>query len=242
MVKLSPKSPSDLTHVRAVLLDLFHTLVSLEVSQPPGPSVSAILSVDRDTWWRAWVDNSGDYLLGRTVLERTLPARARIANPTVTDEQIRQALMARPARFRHVLTHVEPETLAGLAKLRTMNRRLGLVSNCGKDEIVAWPDSPLAPCFDTAVFSCDVGLVKPDPAIYRLAATRLGVEPAECLFVGDGGNDELDGARAAGMTPVLLTRHLEVMAPQRIAPAAKQAAFRVRTVLDLCALLQHSGH
>ena len=80
---MSPESPSDLTHVRAVLFDLFHTLVSLEVSQPPGPSVSAILDVDRDTWWRAWTDNSEDYLLGRTVLERTLPARARVANPAV---------------------------------------------------------------------------------------------------------------------------------------------------------------
>ncbi len=238
---MSPESPTDLTHVRAVLFDLFHTLVSLEVSQPPGPSVSAILDVDRDTWWRAWTDNSDDYVLGRTVLEGTLPARARVANPAVTDEQVRQALLARPARFRHAITHVEPETIAGLAQLRTMNRRLGLVSNCGRDEIAAWPDSPLAPCFDTAVFSCDVGLAKPDPAIYRLAATRLGVEPAECLFVGDGGSDELVGARAAGMTPVLLTRHLEVMGPQRIAPAAKQAAFRVRTVLDLCALLELPG-
>jgi len=239
---VSPESPSDLTHVRAVLFDLFHTLVSLEVSQPPGPSVSAILDVDRDTWWRAWTDNSEDYLLGRTVLERTLPARARVANPAVTDEQIRLAVTARPAQFRHALTHVEPETLAGLSQLRTMNWRLGLVSNCGRDEIAAWPDSPLAPCFDAAVFSCDVGLIKPDPAIYRLAATRLRVEPAECLFVGDGGSDELVGASSAGMTPVLLTRHLEVMAPQRIAPATQQAAFRVRTVLDLCALLQHCGH
>jgi len=88
------------------------------------------------------------------------------------------------------------------------------------------------------VFSCEVGLAKPDPAIYHLAAARLGVEPAECLFVGDGGSDELSGAGAAAMTPVLLTRHLEVMAPQRITPALRQAALRVRTVLDLCALLR----
>jgi len=134
---VSPESPPDLTRVRAVLFDLFHTLVSLEVSQPPGLSISAILGVDRDKWWRVWTGDSDDYLLGRTGLERMLPARARVANPAVTDEQIRQALTARPARFRHVLTHVEPETLAGLARLRAMDRRLGLVSNCGQDEIAA---------------------------------------------------------------------------------------------------------
>ncbi|MCX6844666.1 MAG: hypothetical protein NTX53_20575 [candidate division WOR-3 bacterium] len=60
---MSAESPSDLAHVRAVQFDLFHTLVSLEVSEPPGPSVSAILGVDRETWWRAWTDNSGDYVL-----------------------------------------------------------------------------------------------------------------------------------------------------------------------------------
>jgi putative hydrolase of the HAD superfamily len=228
----------DLTHIRAVLFDLFHTLVSLEVSQPPGPGVSTLLGIDRDTWWSIWVRDQDDYVLGRTDLEHTLPAKARIANPRVSEVQIRQALAARPARFHHVLTHIEPEALTGLARLRALNLKLGLVSNCGKDEVAAWPDSPLAPLFDTTVFSCAVGLAKPDPRIYRLAATRLGVEPAECLFVGDGGSDELAGARAAGMTPVLITRHLEVVAPQRIAPAAHQAAFKVRTVPDLCALLE----
>ena len=57
------------------------------------------------------------------------------------------------------------------------------------------------------MFSATAGLAKPDPAIYRLAADGLGVEPADCLFVGDGANDELRGARDVGMTPVLI--HLD---------------------------------
>ena len=45
--------------------------------------------------------------------------------------------------------------------------------------------------------------MKPDPEIYLRTADALGVEPAQCLFVGDGANDELGGAARVGMTPVL---------------------------------------
>ena len=46
--------------------------------------------------------------------------------------------------------------------------------------------------------------MKPDARIYALVCDGLGVDPTECTFVGDGANDELAGAAAVGMTPVLL--------------------------------------
>ena len=48
--------------------------------------------------------------------------------------------------------------------------------------------------------------MKPDPRIYQLTAERLEVRPEECLFVGDGGSQELSGALSVGMHPVLI-RH-----------------------------------
>ena len=57
---------------------------------------------------------------------------------------------------------------------------------------------------DATVFSCTEGLRKPDLAIYELAASRLGVDTSDCVFVGDGADGELDGASAAGMHAVLL--------------------------------------
>ncbi len=45
--------------------------------------------------------------------------------------------------------------------------------------------------------------MKPDPEIYLRTARQLEVDPADCLFVGDGANDELAGAARVGMTPVL---------------------------------------
>jgi putative hydrolase of the HAD superfamily len=48
------------------------------------------------------------------------------------------------------------------------------------------------------VFSCSVGVAKPDPRIYRIASDRLGTEPGACLFVDDQ-PDFVAGAREAGM-------------------------------------------
>jgi putative hydrolase of the HAD superfamily len=49
-----------------------------------------------------------------------------------------------------------------------------------------------------------VGFSKPDPRIYALASEELGVAASDCLFVGDGANDELAGAERAGMTALQL--------------------------------------
>ncbi|MGH9890594.1 MAG: HAD family hydrolase, partial [bacterium] len=43
-----------------------------------------------------------------------------------------------------------------------------------------------------------------DPRLYQSACERLGVDPGECLFVGDGGSSELSGAAAVGMSAIQL--------------------------------------
>ena len=84
-----------------------------------------------------------------------------------------------------------------------MGLKIGLVSNADLMDKKYWGSSRLAPYFDDVIFSCDVGVMKPDRRIYEMAAARLGVKPEECLFVGDGGSNELWGAKQLGMTTVM---------------------------------------
>ncbi len=56
-----------------------------------------------------------------------------------------------------------------------------------------------------AVFSWQEGYRKPDPRLYATVSRRLGVPAAESWYVGDGGSREHEGARRAGMRPVLVT-------------------------------------
>jgi epoxide hydrolase-like predicted phosphatase len=95
----------------------------------------------------------------------------------------------------------DPAMIDGIRALHREGVRMGLLSNAVGDAAVydlALRDE----LFDAWVVSSDVGLRKPDPAIYELAAERLGLPPAACVYVDDiGGN--LKPAAALGMAAVL---------------------------------------
>ena len=99
-----------------------------------------------------------------------------------------------------------PGAVETLEQLRAGGRRVGLITVCSEDVPDVWDETPFADLFDATVFSCSVGMRKPDPRIYRLACEELGVEPDETMFVGDGANDELAGAQRVGLQPVLIHR------------------------------------
>ena len=58
--------------------------------------------------------------------------------------------------------------------------------------------------FDVTVFSSAVKFKKPDPRIYQLAMQNLQVGGDECIYVGNGGSNEIEGAFKAGIFPVLI--------------------------------------
>jgi putative hydrolase of the HAD superfamily len=93
-----------------------------------------------------------------------------------------------------------------IAELRRRGLRTGVITICSDEVPSLWSETAFHGLFDAEVFSCSVGLRKPDPRIYHLACEQLGVAPEAALFVGDGDNDELAGAERVGMTAVLLER------------------------------------
>lgn len=96
-----------------------------------------------------------------------------------------------------------PEALQTLATLRARRLKIALISDCADEVPVLWGRTSLAPMIDITTFSCVVGIRKPDARIYRITTDQLGVEPQSCLYVGDGGGQELSGAQKVGMHPVL---------------------------------------
>ncbi|MGN6332671.1 MAG: HAD family hydrolase [Motilibacteraceae bacterium] len=123
------------------------------------------------------------------------------AHPSEAAVDAAVELRLEPTRSLHGRTWAVP-ALAGLAR-RGIAR--GLVSDCSAETPLLWPDSPLAPYLDAVSFSCLTGHRKPEPEAYLTATRALGVDPHECLFVGDGGSRELSGAVALGMTAVRFT-------------------------------------
>ena len=101
------------------------------------------------------------------------------------------------------------ESVEGLRELAATGRKLGIVSNAdGTVEELLRAQSicqvgeglgvPVLAIVDSTV----VGMTKPDPAIFRHAASQLGVEPERALYVGDSVRYDVRGARAAGLRPI----------------------------------------
>lgn len=90
----------------------------------------------------------------------------------------------------------EPPLLTALRKAKQHGLKTALLSNAD-----GWWQPPWQDLFDAAVISGEVGLAKPDPEIYLLTATKLDLEPGECVFVDDLAIN-VRGAAEAGMVGV----------------------------------------
>jgi putative hydrolase of the HAD superfamily len=96
------------------------------------------------------------------------------------------------------------EALPVLTAIKKAGYKIGLISDCTAETPKIWESTTLAPLFDVTIFSCVVGIKKPNPRIYLMASDKLGVRPTDCLYIGDGSSRELSGALGLGMHPVLI--------------------------------------
>ncbi len=94
-----------------------------------------------------------------------------------------------------------------LATLRQRGVRTAVLSNIGLDPRPAIERAGLVGLYDAEVFSFEVGTVKPDPAIFQIAADALGLMPRDLLMVGDSVEDDT-GAAHLGMRTLILPRNL----------------------------------
>ena len=95
----------------------------------------------------------------------------------------------------------EEEMLDAVRRARASGVKTGLISNSW-GEGLSYDDAQLEELFDAVVISGDVGMHKPAPEIFRLAAERIGVPPEECVFVDDL-RENVAGAAEVGMTAIL---------------------------------------
>ncbi len=104
-----------------------------------------------------------------------------------------------------------PGSREALRELATLGVGLAVVSNADGTveaqlradqvcQVGPGPGVPVSIVLDSAV----VGISKPDPAIFELALDAVGVDAGHAVFVGDTPPVDVRGARAAGVTPILV--------------------------------------
>lgn len=188
--------------IRGVVFDLFHTLVDPEDFRPPGFVRAAFaaegLGVDPQHFTSYWRGTSSERLLTRITLKGILSNYVESEGLQVTSAKLDE-IDREICAFQHrAIAEPREEVLEVLVQLRGLGLRLGLLSNTEEGEVRTWATSPLAAQFDSACMSFEIGFAKPEPEAFREVARCLGIPTQDCAFVGDGGSDELQGAKEAG--------------------------------------------
>jgi len=193
---------------KAVVFDLFGTLVPGFAPHLFSDSLKAMadaVGVDRDFFRDAWIkDTHFERSVGTfdTIAANILHI-CRMAGVSPGDEGLERAVAIRDD-FTRTILELRPDAVATLTAIRDAGLGVAMVSDCSAEVPELWASTPLADLIEHPIFSCTAGMKKPDPLIFLEASRRLGVPPEECLYVGDGMSQELTGAAAVGMHPVLI--------------------------------------
>ena len=191
---------------KTVIFDLYGTLVenfSSHAYDQVQEQMAKTLNIPYSKFWQVMLETINDKSSGgyHAVEDNILEICRRLsvkANMT----QIEQAATLH-YEFSESTLVVESKVLEALDILKSDGLLLGLITNCRPPIPSAFRQSPLAQYIDNPVFSCEERIKKPAPRIYQIACERLKVKPQECFYVGDGSGEELTGAAAVGMFPIL---------------------------------------
>jgi HAD superfamily hydrolase (TIGR01509 family) len=106
-----------------------------------------------------------------------------------------------------------PDALPALAAVRGAGLRVGVISNMGLQIDLLLAQLGLLEHVGVWVCSAEAGVSKPHPAIFALGLRKAGASPEQAAHVGDSPYSDVEGARAAGLHPVLVEREPGVSAP-----------------------------
>ena len=188
--------------IRAVIFDMFETLVSLfEGRTYFSEHMAEDLNLPVKEFKRAWHETE----TGRSCGKYTIEDGVKMALCSVGyDDEGAVKLLAKKRResLNDTFFAIPAESVELLAELKRKGILLGLISNCYSDEREFIRNSSLYEYFDAAILSFEQGVSKPDREIFERALKALKVAPEECIYVGDGGSNELYAASDMGMKAV----------------------------------------
>ena len=208
--------------IKAVLFDMFETLVThFESPVYMAKQICADIGITEQKFREIWDTTDEDRTLGKKSLEEVIEAILR-ANNCYSCELFEMIIEKRKQSKVECFNHIHSEITPMLTAIKEMNIKVGLITNCYFEERDVIQNSVLFDYFDAVCMSCELGLSKPDAAIFQKCTQALEVAPDECLYVGDGGSFELESAQALGMHPIQAVWYLKDGVNQ---PAKRKAEF-----------------
>ena len=196
--------------IKAVIFDMYETLIT-HYNSPLyfGSEMAKDAGMSVEDFFVLWRDKEIDdnRTKGQLTLEEVLE-RIFKTNDCYSKELVDKIVKKRMDVKRECFKHLHPHIVPMLRKIKEQGIRIGLISNCYSEEVGPIKESELYPYLDVACLSYEVGMKKPDEKIYLRCMEELDVEPEECLYVGDGGSNELEGANKLGIRALQATWYM----------------------------------
>lgn len=191
-------------NINVIFFDLFFTLVTPKYNELRNEN--DVLKITKEEWETHAEDNelyekraTGKEKIPLKIIEGIIE-KMRME---VSDCDKNEVLRLREERFKKSIFEVDFSIIDVLLNLKKNGKKVCLISNADIIDVKHWKNSPLYNLFDDAIFSYEVGYIKPQIEIYNIALKRMNAKPEECIFIGDGGSDELKGAKELGIKTIL---------------------------------------
>jgi putative hydrolase of the HAD superfamily len=178
-------------------------------SARPGLDAARLQEANGEIWQAYWPEVEDKWTLG--LLDGasvSLEAWSRALRACGCDDDSLSRL-ARDTHRRHArdATRLFDDVQDLFAWLSRTRVRLALITNGASDtQRDALRTLGIEQIFSAVVISAEIGIAKPDPAIFAIAIDKLGVNPEHVWHVGDSLRSDVGGAKAAGLIAVWLNR------------------------------------
>jgi putative hydrolase of the HAD superfamily len=191
---------------RVIVFD-YGEVISASQSAADRAVLVSISGLDEQLFWQLYDRYREDLDQGVTLPREYWSLIARDAGVQWSPAQVQQLWAA---DIRSWIS-VEPGTVQLLAELHAGGTRVALLSNAGFDFSDPFRHSPMAAYFEAMFVSAELGLIKPDPEIYRVTARELGIPLEQMVFI-DNKRTNVDAAIALGVTGHVFTTVAELRA------------------------------
>ncbi len=236
----------DTRALKAVLFDLFGTLITAESDDNAHRALSEKLAHIHD-----YAFTGEEHFKLYYELVHGKRSKEKLTSSKAVWEALRELSVKYGFKLKidypgvrklHLMFHIAyaepyPDAIQALEKARRLCGRVGLVSDADNDMAYGiLYKLKFLQYLDTVVTSEEVGVNKPNPKIFLIAAERLGVRPENTAMIGDSWKD-IEGSKKAGMKAVLVLRRREVLnnltvEPDAIVENLLQAVNKVVELLD----------
>lgn len=195
--------------IRAVIFDMYETLIThYHTPLYFCAQMAAEAGISEESFRAPWKQTERERTTGAMSLEEALEMILK-KNQCYSEELANRIVEKRVAVKEDCFLHLHPDIIPMLSQLREKGIQIGLISNCFSEEAKVIRKSVLFPYFDVVCLSYEQGCQKPEREIFIKCLDALGLDAAECLYVGDGGSHELEAASGIGMKAVQAAWYLK---------------------------------